>query len=67
MADCFDFRQAPLAPPVWSSGGAGPIPSRGPKPPGPNAKPRGRIAGKPGKSRGVASAKRKRKKSGKKP
>ena len=67
MADCFDFRQAPLAPPVWSGGGAGPIPSRGPKPPGPNLKPRGRIARQPGKTRGPASAKRKRKKSGKKP
>jgi len=67
MADCFDFRQAPLAPPVWSGGGAGPIPSRGPKPPGPNPKPRGRIARQPGKSRGPASAKRKRKKSGKRP
>jgi len=60
MADCFNFGQAPLAPPVWNGGGAGPNPTPGPKPPRKHPKPRGRAAPKRGKTKAHASTRRKR-------
>jgi phospholipase C len=52
MADCFDFTQAPLAPPVWQGGGAGPSPAPGRKPHGKKPNPKGRTASKRGKAKG---------------
>jgi phospholipase C len=66
MADCFDFQQAPLAPPVWSSGGVAPIPPRDPKPAGEGSKPGGRSAARRGTTRVRGSTKKKPTKGGKK-